>query len=148
MLIFAFDPGETTGFVAVDQGKDATRLPLLVDHKELKLLQAFNNTDLVNWSAADVVAMEEFRVYPAKAQSLINSTLIAARRIGVLEQLCFVNNLTPQVIPASQSKQLWPDTRLSKYFDLHKLTGHERDALRIAMTYLENNNKFVETVNA
>jgi len=143
MKILAIDPGETVGFVLLDDGQ-------LIEHWKWELLHkdescfwvdfAYSFNFVLDIHKPDAVVIEAYRIYAGKADMHIGNRLFTAELIGAFRALCAA--VSPPVLirtlPASK-KGRWPDARLDAKFPQHKVvTGtHERDALKLALAYKE-----------
>lgn len=128
----AFDPGKETGVFEY-------RGPARDQHEAYSLPYAELQYSLINhrWSWASHWVVEEFRVYPRMAQSLIMDELIAARAIGAIELGGVSVELSIRFQSANNAKNLVTDDLLIDlgwWKDLPN--GHARDAARHALYYL------------
>lgn len=146
MILLAIDPGETTGYVALETGPAFAR-PRLADAWQ----ENVKSQDRYAWATAfhrvlrlyqpQMVIMEDYRVYAGKARMHIGQHLFTAELIGAMEVLCAI--CIPPVAtvrsPASK-KGRWPDARIRKKFPpgvqyIH--SGHIVDALKLGLAWLE-----------
>lgn len=138
MLIMAIDPGETTGFVVVDTDTDH-----VLTFGVWKGPEDFMDASVQNQlSLSEVLVVEDYRIYPHKARQHIGSRPYAIEVIGHIRLWAYAHSRTVEFQSASQAKQQWPNKRLAKHFTpthLQLLGGrHAKDALRHALTYIEN----------
>jgi len=101
------------------------------------------------FEALDVIVIEDYRVYPHKAQQHTGSRVYTAKEIGRIEWLAFKEDTGMVYQMASQAKGRWPNSRMELYpivqrFVVHpslKRYGakakHILDAYRHLLTYLE-----------
>ena len=82
-VILAIDPGETTGFVIARWTRLAGPYPAMLYWGQWKGMDdLLANIHL--FDDADICVVEDYIVYPGKAQSHATSRLYTAREIGVL----------------------------------------------------------------
>lgn len=160
--ILAVDPGDTTGWVrvAVPLGRKPVEV-LLERWGTFTGLREELDSEYLMYHDADYIVCEDYMIYPDPQVMLANvgSKLHAVRVMGRVERCAQLHSDCPEeFVPdlvtyqtASKAKQWWPDTRLKLHFPTHKLypTGkprpghvslcrHECDALRHAMTFVED----------
>jgi len=158
MFVLAFDPGETTGFVlvhvssaevanSVNYSIHGARAPVII--KQAGTFRGLGELSqkLGLFQQSDVVVIEDYIVYPNRAQSHIGDRVLTARMIGAIEWICYYHHGRTQNMGvvfqmASQAKQQWPNERIQSCFGtIHPPrmdSTHELDALRHALTYIEN----------
>jgi len=147
-VILAIDPGETTGFVIARWTRLAGPYPAMLYWGQWKGMDdLLANIHL--FDDADICVVEDYIVYPGKAQSHATSRLYTAREIGRIEWLCFMGEMPLTFQNASRAKQTWPNQRLKRLLDSElltwpvplpsprKFTKHTLDAIRHLMTYME-----------
>jgi len=119
--ILAFDPGETTGWVCLRNGKVAGgSFPLWSEVERL-----------ITKADPSVVVVEDFLLYPQALKHLKWNRVLTVRVIGVIEFLCQKNNIPckfqlPKERIAIEAKQI-------RGFDIHAT-----QALRHALLYASN----------
>lgn len=104
MLVIAFDPGEHTGYAVLEYGTggsldqftgfhlvEAGQIPW---RERCASVKALLNRDPLQ---VGVVLLEQFRLYPHKAQAQIGSIFPSARVIGVIEAYAFEAGLSEKV---------------------------------------------------
>ena len=146
LKIGVIDPGDTTGYLIA-------RAKLNSDHKSLVVVQYGEWTDLNLYlhpglqaalCSCQRLVVEDYRIYPHKAQAHIGSRPYAIEVIGHIRLLA---HQAKPAIPihfqmASQAKGQWPEKRLRNHYhrDVLRQLGsrHCKDALRHLLTYLEN----------
>lgn len=142
MIILGVDPGETTGYVVVDYDVDNRRISLIA-HGEwsgMEELLSLWHEGLFN--DVEVIALEQYIIYPNRAMNHIGDSLYTAQEIGRLKWIAFRFGIDVEEQAASMAKQRWPASRLHKRVDeIASLmrTPHELDSLRHALTYIERN---------
>jgi predicted RNase H-like nuclease (RuvC/YqgF family) len=80
MIVMGVDPGETTGCVVVD-----SETKEILFEEEIELWHGL--AEIIQKFSPEAVVVEDFRLYPTHAKSLIGSDFPASRVIGVLEYL-------------------------------------------------------------
>lgn len=145
MKILAIDPGETIGFVLLDDGQLAEhwewggRLPAK-DDPDFWPIFVTVFVSVLSGSEPQAVVIEDYRIYADKANMHIGNRLFTAELIGAISALCAA--VAPPVsihrLPASK-KGRWPNARLDAKFPQHRAVvgDHERDALKLALAYKE-----------
>lgn len=145
--LLAVDPGNVTGWVKakiISEPDDEfpNGLMQIVDHgtwSGIPLLWARRHN---YFEGVDIVVVEDYRVYPHKAQAHVGSRVTAARELGRVELLAWaICKCKPKYQMASQAKQQWPTKRFKRHFPkLYKELGtvHAQDACRHLFTYIEN----------
>lgn len=129
-LFAAFDPGDSTGIVQVEDGK-------IVKRETMGYEEFFRAAAAFEWSYTQEFVVEQFRLYPWKANKLGFDGLIPVRIIGALELLARWQNKHIEFIDAVTAKQFCSDARLKEVGWWSELqTKHERDAARHALYYL------------
>jgi len=131
--------------VGVDPGKKKTGMALLsVTDKEIICLAAKEALNLpevletLNEWEPDVVALEEFRLYPWKSQALGWDTMQPSQIIGGIK--AWLLTCSREVVlseqPASVRRVVLHHTRAVERALLFRGKPHARDALRHAVWYL------------
>ena len=98
MRVLSFDTGETTGFAYQDERDEYPKGLLKAGNlKGLKALMTFLN----DWKEPypDVVVVEKYVIWGSKRgkKANIGTTPVAIRGIGVIENWCFLNNITMHI---------------------------------------------------
>jgi hypothetical protein len=137
MNVIAFDPGETTGFVVAEIDPDLSQ--------EIKVLQSGilsmwrGAQELLFRHGAEMFIVEEFRIYPSKARTFSNSTIVPARVIGALQFLAECN----EVLFVEQSSAVGKAMRIEQAVYDALGNRHAADAYRHIMAYVLSHNKGV-----
>ncbi len=150
-IVLAVDPGGTTGWVRVHYWHDSVDPGYY-----LKKWGTFDDlgdeisVSQMMYGDADVVVTESYIIRPDTFSANVGASLDAVEVIGrtKLWSRHYEVPIYHQQSPA-QAKQQWTDKRLKAHFKHHKLypsgspgreglCRHEVDALRHAMTYIEN----------
>jgi len=149
--ILAIDPGATTGWAKVvgivpPSDKDPRGLFTYAGGGTFAGVKAAWEQRGI-YQGVDIIVVEDFRIYPHKAQALIGRRLSAPKEIGRIELLALLaDEARSSPLPihyqmASQAKQLWPDSRIREKFPGFYKTRlrdkHTRDALRHLFTFME-----------
>lgn len=153
--VLALDPGNTTGWVLVEYFHDEVDPGYL-----LHRWGVFNSIDLeisaapLMYKLANVVVTESYVIRPDTFSANVGKSPYALEVIG--RARLWARQFEVPIFhqqPPAQAKQQWTDSRLKKHFQHHVLypsgapgashpepglCRHEVDALRHAMTYLEN----------
>lgn len=152
MRILSIDPGETSAFVIGLLEPNKAGIPFFLvsswgtwsGMEELAHLE-----DSALFEGLDAVVIEDYRVYPHKAQSHIGSQVYTAKVIGRIEWLAFKVGTFMYYQMASQAKGRWPNSRMKMYpavkrFLVHlglkkhkEKKKHILDAYRHLLTHLE-----------
>lgn len=158
--ILAIDPGDTTGWVLVSfVPPSAVEILLHGTFSADNLAEEYSHAR-TTYPLADLVVMENYVIYPEAhiLKANIGSKLTAVKVIGRAEGHFYIWNESqeqahPAFQTASQAKQQWTNSRLRRHFprpdfDLRPsgkpgvcaeaLCAHECDALRHALTFIEN----------
>ena len=129
-LFASFDPGDSTGIVLVENSK-------IVGRDTMGYEEFFSTAAEFGWSHVQEFVVEQFRLYPWKANKLGFDGLIPVRVIGALELLARWQNKHIEFIDAVAAKQFCSDARLREVGWWSSLqTKHECDAARHALYYL------------
>lgn len=93
-VIVSIDPGEHVGIVKLSRVETLGRLSLLTLHDAT--LRWPEDAEELSWwvDGADVVVIEEFRLFPGKAKAQTGSKFPAAEAIGWVRGLCLVDGIT------------------------------------------------------
>jgi hypothetical protein len=150
ITIGVIDPGNTTGYLVARAVHNHSPKP---HHRCLSIIKYGEWTDLTSYLHTDILAalcssetlvVEDYRIYPHKAQAHIGSRPYAIEVIGHIQLLAHQHE---PAIPvhfqmASQAKGQWPEKRLRRHYDQDTLrvlgSRHCKDCLRHLLTYLEN----------
>ena len=126
MKILAFDPGETTGWAAVDyihatwgEFKELTRI-----------------ITLINECSPDVVVVESFRLYPWMAKTLSWNSFRAVEMIGAIKLVCELQDIKVEMQSAAMMK--FPKHIIAKPA---KMSKHAYDAYCHAEIYRRRQKK-------
>lgn len=132
LKIISFDPGESTGIVAITNGKVVWSMT--VDRPTLDNFLANRAEQFIK---ADVWVVEQFLLYPWSAQSLSFNSMIPSRIIGSIELAAKQNNIPLELQNAQAAKAFSTDDKLNEFGWLQRLhTRHEKDAARHALFFL------------
>lgn len=152
MRILSIDPGETSAFV-IGQIRPAlgsvhslcvTSWGAWSGLEELALL-AENKL----FKGLDAIVIENYRIYPHKAQQHIGSQVYTAKVIGRIEWFAFKSATFIHYQMASQAKGRWPNSRMKQYPVVKRFLAHPGlkgqkearkhilDAYRHLLTHLE-----------
>lgn len=160
--VLSIDPGETTGYAWVQYREGQPTVSLV-----WRALGVWNSIEQCNQHlpvllsraqklmcsdgepAPPHVVVEDFRIYPHMASTLIGNRIYTAKELGRIELLCYqqdpelFRHMTYQM--AAHAKQSWPDDRMRKWFPQMFQTGwngsispHSRDAARHALHFIES----------
>jgi hypothetical protein len=121
LTILVFDPGITTGWAYLKDGKIAGG--------DFKLWSRVE--DLIDRAQPDVIVAEDFRLYLWKARSLANDQLYTVRVLGVIEFIAQQRNLPFVLQMAVERKQV----RLSRIKGLK--SRHAYAALQHGILYAQ-----------
>lgn len=164
MKILAFDPGETTGYAIVEFTPSERSIQVGIPQVGIftgidelyYLANSLFPTNLLEhdpkapqvltiFTGIEQVVIEDYVIYPNRAQSHIGSKVYTAREIGRIEYAAYPFGLTMAagsivLQSASMAKQRWPTGRLKSYIDLYD-NDHVNDAIRHAFTWIERHFK-------
>lgn len=142
-LILAFDPGETTGFCAMQDFK-VLELNQIATGPKLTMVECYRNLEMAfnGWafepSSTDAVkcevAIEDYRVYDWKAEDHSWSQVHTIKVVGLLQLLCGQCGTPFKMRMAALAKGFVTDEKL-RMWDLYEPTvgqKHARDSLRHA----------------
>ena len=85
MMILVFDPGESTGWVALDDKGELMGGTCEKDHRKVGWL--------IENIRPDVVVLERFNLYPGMAKSLSWNSFYPVEVIGVIKYLCMLKGI-------------------------------------------------------
>lgn len=156
-IVLAVDPGGTTGWVRVHYWHDEEDPGYFLER--WGTFDTLANEIAISgmmYKGANAVVTESYIIRPDTFSANVGAHLKAVEVIGRVDLWArqYQVPLTHRQ-GAAQAKQQWPNKRLQKHFPRHKLypsgspgaahnnttpslCRHEVDALRHAMTYLEN----------
>lgn len=147
--VLAIDPGTTTGWAKVEgivlpcEEHPRGSFKYVAGGTLRGVQDAWEQRGI--YEGVDIIVVEDFRIYPHKATSLIGRKLSAPKEIGRVELLALMSG-SDGPIPihyqmAAQAKQLWPDRRLkskfAEFYSTHLKNVHTRDAVRHLFTFME-----------
>ncbi len=128
--VVAFDPGESTGMVAVVGGELIASVTVTMEQ-----LLIFLNPGQMRFTRPRIYVVESFVLYPSSASSLTFDAMIPAQAIGVIRAIAYLNGAEVVFQAASEAKNFVDDDRLSHY-GWRLGDRHQRDAARHAVYYL------------
>ena len=141
MKILAFDPGETTGIALATILPHNRCVSVRIDYIGVySKIEQFHKLVISKiFEDINQVVIEDYIVYPNKAQAHAGSRVYTAREIGQIVYVAYTYGITEPIFQtASMAKQRWPDSRLKKYIEAFKsYNRHERDAIRHLLTWTE-----------
>jgi len=146
MMFLGIDPGNTTGWVRVRVvGREAVLGSWGTFDGIPGLAQECESLGM----GIECVVIEEYRVYPHKAEMHIGSTVFPAQIIGAVKLLATFWSVMVIEQGAGIAKSRWPLARIKKLFPEVKFKSsartlmsdeigrHATDALRHVLNYLE-----------
>ncbi len=132
MKIISFDPGGHTGITYWEYKKN-----------NLSLIKAEVVEDYLNWDYSilkkyDLIIVEDFLLYPGKAQSMIFNRFVPVQIIGIIKY--FANKYQKEIVfqKAADAKRVVSNDVLKHYKCYTKIT-HTRDSARHAIFYFFKN---------
>lgn len=142
MRVLAIDPGETSAYVVADvvESQEFTTVDIIKAGQWQGMRQLALNLNMFN--GVTQLVMEDYLIYPNRAQSHIGDRVFTAREIGRIEWIalyhCSLSESEGSVVfqMASQAKQRWPNARLRNYVR-YWATPHIGDAIRHLLTLVE-----------
>lgn len=134
MRVLVLDPGESTGWVFLDEngelfGGTANKCHLSV----AQLFETFK---------PDTCVFERFNLYPSMAKSLAWNSFYPCEVIGVIRYICMVNNI--RIIEQAPSIKKYAggfDSMWDEFKANNKVTEHTKDAYLHLRYYLRNRKK-------
>jgi hypothetical protein len=145
-MILGVDPGDTSGwikvqvdFVKLRNGSSIDECVEIVDSGEFSDIHGFSAAKNDMFGLLTRVIVENYVIYPNRAQTHAGQTIPTIRIIGWIEWYAYwIGGLRIILQTASEAKQRWPDKRLNRHFpELVGGSRHIRDALRHVLTYAE-----------
>ena len=142
MLVTAYDPGETTGFVIVRSGDWPPELVTSsVLTSPLHILDSFAIIkDSGTLTEGLVIIIEDFRLYAGYSRTMINNRFEPVKVIGQIELLANMAGISECLTYQMAScKTGFPNSLLTELgYQLKGVSIHERDALRHALYWTAN----------
>jgi len=152
MRILSIDPGETSAFVIGNirpamAGRDSLCITDWGIWTGMEELAALVENNL--FERLDAIVIEDYRVYPHKAQQHVGSQVYTAKVIGRIEWFAFKSATFMYYQMAAQAKGRWPNSRIKQYPVLKRFLSHPGlkgqggarkhilDAYRHLLTHLE-----------
>lgn len=128
--LLCLDPGETTGWAVFERGE-------LTDWgQSATLKQGWSAIhDLFEEVKPTHVVFENYRVYQHKLSQHANSEVYTLRLIGVIEYLCYMQELENHTQMASTAKGFCKDSKLKEWGYWQPGMKHARDAIRHGCYY-------------
>ncbi len=150
VIILAVDPGGTTGWVRVSFELESHTV-LLDRWGTFDNIEDEVDSTRLMYHHADYAVAESYIIRPDTAQVNIGLDLNAVKVLGRVELWAHHYGVELHLQTPSQAKQQWGNRRLKKHFPRHdlkpggmpgvkpgRLCAHQCDALRHAMTFIEN----------
>lgn len=134
MKVLAIDPGETVGLVLLEERDDGQ----VVVHDSLDILLRLFKKFLPKLLAkADVIVIEDYRIFATHSKEHIGVALITPELIGYVEAHCDLKSILFTRLQPNE-KGHWPEARMkAKHPKFQDVVGHARDALKIGLVYIE-----------
>lgn len=132
-LLYALDPGETTGLAIFRQGQLDEVRQLNTDRV---IPQGVNKLQALFLENPDIVVYENYVVYNWKAQKHSWNTLHTPRLIGAIQALGHIHQIPMYTQMAQQPKQFCTDERLKEWNYYTRGLRHGRDAVRHGCYYM------------
>jgi len=134
--LFAFDPGQTTGY-CVMQINVPNRTFEVVRCDEIEWDVRLENTMDVMAAARpqDLIVIESFRLFPHKANAQVGSIFPSVRMIGIIETMAYYANINSARIRYQEPGDIAKVAVMEE--DLHWVKGspHKGDAYRHARLF-------------
>jgi len=138
--LIALDPGETVGLALFEFGE-------LIDVEQIKLKFKTHNwdplIDRVCQLNPDVLAYEDYKIYPGLAKAHTLSGVPTLKVIGAIEFMCSHNKYQSISMMASTAKGFVSDEKLKDWGFYKKALNHGRDATRLGCHALLFNKELI-----
>lgn len=128
--LVALDPGETVGLAFFDWGELVTVEQIKLDFKKHNWDPLI---DRICQISPDVVAYEDYKIYPGLAKAHTLSGVPTLKVIGAIEFLCSHNKYQSISMMASTAKGFVSDLKLKEWGFYVKGKKHGRDATRLGL---------------
>lgn len=153
MRVLALDPGERVGWARADIADDGSWSDLRHGITPLRDMAVAVHRSLVDatWqdvhpAVYDVVVMEDWRLYPGNAKSMVGSSFPSVQFVGMVRLCCWLSG-TKLVMQGAVTKKTADKTAARLRPDLYELVtrpishddGHDQDALRHLWFYTYKN---------
>jgi len=130
MDLVAFDPGESTGVIVIEDGN-------LVEHDTITIEELENGLLHGKWKLYDNWIAEDFILYPWMAEQLGFNKAVPARIIGMLQLAAKQSGVTLTLFNAGTVKNFATDNKLKQLSWFDRLQSkHEKDAAKHALYFL------------
>lgn len=126
--MLAIDPGHTVGWAYFEEGELANFGQIEIGIDGDKII-ADGLWRMLEWYMPERVIVENYRVYPHKAQSHSWNALITPRLIGYIESICACLDIQYQ-LPMASSKQFCTNEKLKGWGYYQVGSPHANDAIR------------------
>lgn len=152
MKILAVDPGITTGY-AFTEWDMSNKLPMEVPfytklpEDKIKRYQGKYHRDFENLMLKynpDVIVMENFRIYPSKAKSLIGDEMETSQVIGIVKYIAHKKQVPVILQMASQAKKAFPREKLERLGinpSQNDEVRHSGDAVKHLLYFIQFNSR-------